>query len=93
LPDKLKSRQILDDDLRIRVAQSDIYESILPGGSPSPPKPPSVPTLITSPGTAGRCSGLVSKPLSYDEKPFTISAKEGSVYWFVIGTHDFKRKT
>ena len=61
--------------------------------SPLPPKPPSAPTLITSPGTAGRCSGLVSKPLSYDEKPFTISAKEGSVYWFVIATHEFKRKT
>ncbi|MEY3812292.1 MAG: hypothetical protein RL495_239 [Verrucomicrobiota bacterium] len=33
MPDKLKSRQILGDDLRIRVAQSDIAESILPGGS------------------------------------------------------------
>ncbi len=33
MADKLKSRQILGDDLRIRVAQSDIAESILPGGS------------------------------------------------------------
>ncbi len=59
----------VDDRLRIKVAHSDIAESILPGGShfklsdlqaarsPSPRKPPSAPTLDTSPGIGRRCLG------------------------------------